>query len=178
MSQTDAKTDIDPHLKEQNEGIFYAFSVADYKVLTTSEIADQVDIEQRTVLRRLKKLQKEGIVGSRKPGRTRLWWLEAEVEEPASVKYPIIRLIQRRLSLQFVVIGIAIGAAAVILITTSLFTAAWDISPPFISNQRIIQAGLIASFFSALFFLSAAVVAGTGWLFDRLGIEIRYNPDD
>ena len=97
LTSTGGSEEIDPSLKEQNEGILYAFAKEDHRVLTTPEIVRHVDLSRRQVERRLKNLRDHEIVGTRKPGRTRLWWLETEVEEPVSVQYPILKLIQERL---------------------------------------------------------------------------------
>lgn len=88
-TDSEKTVDVDPHLKEQNEGIFDAFAQEEHTILTTPEIENHIDLSGRQVRRRLDDLEDKGIVASRKPGRTKLWWLEAEVEEPISVQYPI-----------------------------------------------------------------------------------------
>lgn len=170
--------EIDPYLKEQNEGIFYAFSKEDHQVLTTPEIVEHVDLSRRQVERRLKNLRDQGIVGTRKPGRTRLWWLEAEIEEPASVQYPILRLIQKRLSLQLIVIGALLGIVTVISSTAAVLVANYGFSFSLVDGEMLLQATLLFSMTAVLFLLTGGLVAGTVWLFGHLGIEIRYNPDD
>lgn len=170
--------EIDPSLKEQNEGIFYAFAKEDHRVLTTPEVVEHVDLSRRQVERRLKNLGDQGIVGTRKPGRTRLWWLEAEVEEPASVQYPILKLIQERLSLQLIVIGFLLGIVTVVSSTAAILFANYGFSFYFVDFELLLQATLLFSMTAVMFLLTGGLVAGTVWLFDHLGIEIRYNPDD
>ncbi len=169
---------IDPYLKEQNEGILYAFAKENHRVLTTPEIVEHVDLSRRQVERRLKNLRDQGIVGTRKPGRTRLWWLETEVEEPVSVQYPILKLIQERLSLQLVVLGVLLGIVTVICSTAAVLVASYGFSNYFVDVEVLLQATLLFSLTAVMFLLTGGLVAGTVWLFDHLGIEIRYNPDD
>lgn len=178
LTSESESAEIDPYLKEQNEGIFYAFAKEDHQVLTTPEIVEHVDLSRRQVERRLKNLRDQGIVGTRKPGRTRLWWLETEVEEPVSVQYPIFKLIQQRLSLQLVVIGILLGVVTVISSTTAVLVANYGFSPYLVDTESLLHATLLFSMTAVLFLLTGGLIAGTVWLFDHLGIEIRYNPDD
>ncbi|MCO8243132.1 MULTISPECIES: winged helix-turn-helix domain-containing protein [unclassified Haladaptatus] len=167
--------DIDPYLKEQNEGIFNAFAREDHSILTTSEIAEHVNLVPRQVRRRLDDLEDEGIVGSRKPGRSKLWWLQSEVREPTSAQYPIIQLIQERISLQLAMLGILSGVLTVIFTSISTVALAYDIIPPFISTETVIRYGLLASMVSAGFFIASGAIAAIDWMFRHLGIEIKYN---
>ena len=107
-----------------------------------------------------------------------MWWLETEVEEPVSVQYPIFKLIQQRLSLQLVVIGILLGVVTVISSTTAVLVANYGFSPYLVDTESLLHATLLFSMAAVLFLLTGGLIAGTVWLFDHLGIEIRYNPDD
>ncbi|WP_181686428.1 hypothetical protein [Halorhabdus salina] len=167
-------SDIDPYLKEQNEGILYAFAKEDNRVLTTPEIEEHVDIGRRQVDRRLKSLRDKGIVGTRKPGRTRLWWLESEVEEPASVQYPIVKLIREKLSLQFIVIGVLLGIVSAILSTAGVIANSNNITILMIDSGMIFHATLLSGLLAVMFFITGGSIAGTVWLFKYMGIEIRY----
>jgi len=175
--ESDDVDDIDPHLLEQNEGIINAFVHEQHSVLTTPEIEEHVEIGDRQLRRRLDDLEDEGLVGSRKPGRTKLWWLTTEVEEPVSVRYPIVKLIRERLSLQFVLLGGLLGIASVIIITATIFIINYNIDIPFVSQDLVMVVGLSTSLVAALFLVIGGAIAGTVWLFRSLGIEIRYNSD-
>ncbi|QIB78814.1 helix-turn-helix transcriptional regulator [Haloferax volcanii] len=175
--------DIDPYLKEQNEGIFNAFANEEHTVLTTPEIEQHVDLGGRQVRRRLDKLEDEGIVGSRKPGRTKLWWLRTEVEEPVSAKYPIIRLVQNTLSLQFVFLGLLVGGVGVIFMSVATVLMAYNLSLPSvlflpsIPTSSVIQWGLLSSLLAAGFLIAGGSIAAVNWILDYIGIEISYSPD-
>jgi len=163
---------VDAQLKEQNEGIFTAFSLEEHNVLTTSEIADHVDIKKRQVRRRLNDLEDEGIVDSRKPGRTKLWWLQEEVEEPLSVRYPAIGEVKERLSLQLLLMGVLFGISSVLLTTGFLLSSYYEVPVPLLTSQSIIQSGLLSSMIAAGLFMAASIIAGLDWLLGHLEIEI------
>lgn len=62
-----------------DEQILELFRDSDDPVLTASEIADQVDLTRRNVLNRLKDLETEGALRSKKVGgRSTVWWLPGE----------------------------------------------------------------------------------------------------
>jgi len=62
-----------------DEQILELFGESVDPVLTASEIADQVDLTRRNVLNRLKDLESEGSLKSKKVGgRSTVWWLPGE----------------------------------------------------------------------------------------------------
>lgn len=170
----EGERDINPHLMEQNEGIFEAFALEEHTVLTTSEITEHLSLSRRQVQRRLENLVDEEIVGTRKPGGDRLWWLEEEVPEPYRVSYPIYGLIQDRISLQFILLGGLLGLVTVFLATAAVILFAYDLSWWIFSTENVFQAVLISSMSAVLFILIGGAIIGTVWLFSHLGIEIRY----
>lgn len=65
-----------PDPKVSDEQILKLFRNSPDPVLTASEIADQVDLTRRNVLDRLKDLEDEGFLVSKKVGsRSTVWWL-------------------------------------------------------------------------------------------------------
>lgn len=165
--------DPDPRYKEQTDGILYAFANENYRVLTTTEIANHLDIGRRQVERRLKDLNDLGIVESRKPGRTRLWWLEAEVEEPVTVSYPIVKLVRERISLQFIALGVVSGIITLIYSTAAIIAGNYDIAIWIIDFELFVTASLLASLFGAMMFLVGGVIASISWFSKHLGLEIQ-----
>lgn len=99
----------DADLKEQDEGIIEVFSKHEHDVLTVGEIAEDVSITKRQVRRRLRDLSDRGVVGVRKTSGRNLAWLEEDVGEPITVRYPLLRFVRDRLSVQFFVVGASIG---------------------------------------------------------------------
>ncbi|MYL16167.1 HTH domain-containing protein [Halorubrum terrestre] len=62
-----------------DEQILSLFRESTDPVLTASEIADQVDLTRRNVLNRLKDLESNGHLRSKKVGgRSTVWWLPGE----------------------------------------------------------------------------------------------------
>ena len=88
---------IDASLKKQDQAILKAFSRAEHQVVLSREIGEFVDLSDRQIRRRLKDLASRDIVGTRKPGRDRLWWLKEEVKEPITAQYPLLRFARDRL---------------------------------------------------------------------------------
>jgi len=162
---------IDASLKKQDQAILEAFSRAEHQVVLSREIGEFVDLSDRQIRRRLKDLASRDIVGTRKPGRDRLWWLKEEVKEPITAQYPLLRFARDRLSIQFLLIGLAIGIIAVVLVPAASIAFAYNTSPPLISRSELLQAGLLASMLAALFLITSVIFAGLGWVLRYLGIE-------
>lgn len=173
-----SKGNIDPHLKEQDEAIFEAFARADYQVLTAKEIGEYVDLGDRQVRRRLHDLADREVVGTRKPGRDRLWWLEQDVKEPITVQYPLLRFVRDRSSIQLLLIGLGIATVAMILIMSALISFAYNVSPIIVSQDKLLRLGLYASMFAGGFLIASVSSAAVGWLFRNLGITLRPPNDD
>ncbi|WP_415383557.1 winged helix-turn-helix transcriptional regulator [Halosimplex sp. TS25] len=67
-----------------DEDILRYFRESGEHVLTTSEVADGVDVSRRTALRRLARLADEGAVRRKDVGdRSAVWWLPDSADEPA-----------------------------------------------------------------------------------------------
>ena len=76
MQMTD-RPGPDPSVSD--EQILELFSESPDPVLTATEIADQVDMSRRYVLDRLKDLEEDGQINSKKVGsRSTVWWLPGE----------------------------------------------------------------------------------------------------
>lgn len=95
-----------------------------------------------------------------------------------SVQYPILKLIQERVSLQLTVLGVLLGIVTVICSTAAVLVATYDFTVFVIDADLLLQATLLSSMTAVMFLLTGGLIAGTVWLFNHLGIEIRYNPDN
>lgn len=67
-----------------DEEIIAIFETADEPVLTTAEVAEQLDIGTRATLNRLDTLLNDGILTSKNVGSGRVWWLAPDVSVPAT----------------------------------------------------------------------------------------------
>lgn len=152
-----------PNLSEQDRGIIAAFSRSPHNVLTTSEISDEVSIENRQVRRRLDNLEEEGVIGQRKASGVRLAWLEEDVKEPITVQYPLLRYVYEHSSVQLFLLGIAVGIVAVLILLTVSITIGYGLVPDFTTAEDLLLSGVIAAVFSALFIVVAIGMALVEW---------------
>lgn len=165
-------SEIDSSLKTQDKPIIDAFSHAEHQVLLTPEVAEKVDLSNRQVRRRLKDLASRDILATRKPGRDRLWWLEEDVKEPITVQYPLLRFARDRISVQLLLAGIGVGIIALILVPTASLTYAYNVSPPVLTKETLLQSGLLASMLASGFLIAAVVAAVIGRLARRVGVQL------
>lgn len=170
----DSGPKIDPNLKEQERGIVDAFARVDHRVVTTGELAEHVSLSKRHLRRRLDDLVDRGIIGTRKPGRDRLWWLETDVKEPITVQYPLLQFVRDKVSVQLLLVALGVGIIAVILTPAAAMSYAYNVSPPLISRAELLRYGLLASLLASGFLIAATVVAVVGWLFRYLGIDLMH----
>lgn len=169
-------SELDASLKTQDKPIIDAFSHAEHQVLLTTEVAERVELSDRQVRRRLKDLASRDILGTRKPGRDRLWWLKRDVREPITAQYPLLRFARDRLSVQLLLVGLGVGVLALILVPTASLTYAYSVSPPLFTRELLLQAGLGASMLAGGFLVAAVAAGVTGWLARRAGVELP-NPE-
>ena len=165
-------SNLDANLKTQDKPIIDAFSHAEHQVLLTTEVAEKVELSDRQVRRRLKDLASRDILGTRKPGRDRLWWLKQNVREPITAQYPLLRYAQNRISVQLLLAGLVIGIVALFLVPIASFTYANSVSPPFVTREMLLQAGLLASMLASGFLLSAVLAGIVEWSVRYFGIEL------
>lgn len=129
--------------KEQDPAIIEVFARAEQPVLTTTEIADELEnIGLKQTRRRLFDLVDEDIVGTRKPARDRIWWLIEEVEEPITVRYPLLRHVRNRFEVQITLLGSILGLVGAFSIMLYLGLEANSVAPPLISRGYILVFGL------------------------------------
>lgn len=155
--------DIDAELKEQDKGIIEAFAHCEHRVVLSTELEEHVDIGDRQLRRRLNDLVTRDIVGSRKPGRDRLWWLKEDVKEPITVRYPLLGLV-RKSSVQLLLLAVVTGIAGAVLTASGSTAMAYEVSPPLVTNESLIYYGLGANIASGLFLVSAGIAAAINWL--------------
>jgi len=68
-----------PDPSVSDDEILELFRTSAEPVLTATEIAEQVDLSRRNILNRLKDLESEGEIRSKKVGgRSTVWWLPGE----------------------------------------------------------------------------------------------------
>lgn len=169
---SESLSDLDASLKTQDKPIIDAFSHAEHEVLLTTEVAEKVELSDRQVRRRLKDLASRDILGTRKPGRDRLWWLKQDVREPITAQYPLLRFARDRTSVQLLLLGIAVGIIALILVPIASLTYAYDIAPPVLSRSTLLQGGLLASMLASGFLIASILAFGVGWLLRYFGFEL------
>ncbi|MBB6645380.1 hypothetical protein [Halobellus ruber] len=165
-------SDLDASLKTQDKPIIDAFSHAKHQVLLTTEVAERVELSDRQVRRRLKDLASRDILGTRKPGRDRLWWLKRDVREPITAQYPLLRFARDRTGVQLLLAGLGIGVIALVLVPIASLTYAYNVSPPLITREVLLQWGLLASILASGFLIAAVIAAMTGWLLRRANIDV------
>ncbi|TKX84282.1 hypothetical protein EXE43_19765 [Halorubrum sp. SS5] len=165
-------SDLDASLKTQDKPIIDAFSHAEHQVLLTTEVAEKVELSDRQVRRRLKDLASRDILGTRKPGRDRLWWLKQDVREPITAQYPLLRFVQDRISVQLLLAGLVVGIVALFLVPIASFTYANSVTPPIVTREILLQAGLLASMLASGFLLSAVLAGIVEWSIRHFGVEI------
>lgn len=169
---------IKPHYKEGDRGIIEAFSKSDEKVLTNSEIAEQVSLGKRQVRRRLKDLNERGILGLRDDaGGTKIAWLDKEIKQPVTVDHPIFALVFDHTSVQMVIIGLVIGVVAVLELLTVALTVAYQVQPPYFSTEQLLIWGIGLAVFSGLFIIAGVLIAGIEWSIRRIRMNYRINSD-
>ncbi|MFC6727777.1 hypothetical protein ACFQDG_03890 [Natronoarchaeum mannanilyticum] len=168
---SEAISDLDASLKTQDKPIIDAFSYAEHQVLLTTEVSERVDLSDRQVRRRLKDLASRDILGTRKPGRDRLWWLKQDVREPITAQYPLLRFARDRTSVQLLLVGLGVGIVALVLVPIASLAYAYTVSPPLITREMLLEGGLLASMLASGFLIAAVVAAVTGWLGRRVGIK-------
>lgn len=153
----------DPHLREQDRGILEAFARSEHTVLTNSEIADQVSLSSRQVRRRLDALEEDGVVGVRKSSGVRLAWLEADVREPITVQYPLLRYVFDRTGVQLFLVGVAGGIVAVLVLLAAAVAIGYGVTPPFVAPERLLIYGVFAAVLSATFVLVGVGTSVLEW---------------
>lgn len=171
---SESNPDLDASLKTQDKPIIDAFSHAEHQVLLTTEVAEKVELSDRQVRRRLKDLASRDILGTRKPGRDRLWWLKRDVREPITSQYPLLRFARDRTSVQLLLVGLGIGVVALVLVPIASFTYAHTVSPPLITRETLLEGGLLASMLASGFLIAAVAAAAIGWVFRYYNVELPF----
>ena len=129
--------------KEQDPAILEVFAQAEHPVLTTNEIAEELEnIGMKQTRRRLHNLVDEEVLGTRKPARDRIWWLIDEVEEPITVRYPLLRHIRDHFEVQITLLGSIVGLAGAFLVMLYLGIDANNTAIPILSKEDILRFGL------------------------------------
>jgi hypothetical protein len=177
MTKSKTNTEVDSfpnvNLKEQDKGIIEAFSREDHRVLTNSEIAENVSLSKRQVRRRLDDLADDGVIGQRKAGGVKLAWLEENVKEPITVQYPLLRYVRDRVSVQLFLMGIAGGIVAVLILLGAAIVIGYGISISYLSQEQLLVYGVTAAAGSALFIVVAALIAVIERIMRYLGFDLE-----
>lgn len=174
-STADAAEDAlpNPDLKEQDSGIIEAFARSDDRVLTTSEIAENVSLSDRQVRRRLNDLADRGVIGQRLAGGVRVAWLKQDVKEPITVQYPLLRYVRDRASVQFFLIGVVCGILGALVLLTAIVAVRFGLTVGPLANDRILYYGILAAGFSAMFVLLSVITVLVEKIIGYLGIDIE-----
>lgn len=159
--------DIEPELKEQDKGIIEAFARAEHRVVLSNELEEFVNISERQLRRRLDDLVTREIVGTRKPGRDRLWWLKDDVKEPITVQYPMLRLVRDSPPIQLTIGAVVLAVVGAIITTSATSAMAYETNPPVISTETLLFYGLGASVLSASLLAGAVIALGINRLLLR-----------
>lgn len=133
-----------PYEDETDEAIIEVFARADSEVLLTKEIWPELTIGKKQTRRRLRALEDRGVLASRETTQDIIWWLEEEVEEPITVKYPLLRFVRRRFDIQAILAGIALGFLGGLLVFLFVVILAYDIRLPVFSQRSVLVAGMYA----------------------------------
>lgn len=133
----------DPKKKEQDPAIIGVFADAEHPVLTTKEIAEELShIGLKQTRRRLFDLVDHGIINTRKPARDRIWWLIEEVEEPITVRYPLLRIVWDRFEIQVMLFGAILGLLGAFGVMLFMGLEANNSTLPLISKGEILKYSL------------------------------------
>lgn len=162
-----------PYRDEQDPAILEVFARADQPVLTTKEIADELDnIGLKQTRRRLRDLVDQGVLATRKPSRDRIWWLVEEVKEPITVRYPLLQHVRTRFEVLIAVIGAALGLIGAFAVMLFLGLNANAVGVPFITRDTILLFGLYAISLGMTGFIAGVVsilfMAGAERIYDRV----------
>lgn len=164
--------------KEQDEGIKEAFAKSDHDVLTTNEIEKHTDLSKRQLNRRLDRLVDEGVLGSRKPGRDKLFWLKVDVREPITIRYPLIGLVKRNVSLQLFLLGVAIGVAAMVVLLSAGVFYTYDVGIPVLSRDEVLYAGFGGALIGGTFIVVATAFGLVELLFRDIDVNDIFTNKD
>jgi hypothetical protein len=110
--------------------------------LTTTEVADELRVGLKQTRRRLRSLADEGVVGTRQPGGEQLWWLEKEIKEPITVRYPLLRFVWGRTGVLITVFGTLLALIGAFAIMLFLGLNASEMGFPVGSREDVLRGGL------------------------------------
>lgn len=133
-----------PHTDETDEAIIEVFAHADSEVLLTKEIWPELSIGKKQTRRRLRDLESRGTLTSRETSQDIIWWLDEEIEEPITVRYPLLRYVRRRFDVQAILGGIALGFLGGLVVLCYVVLLAYQLSVPFVSTDSVLIAGMYA----------------------------------
>lgn len=131
-----------PYRDETDEAIIEVFSRADQEVLLTKEIWPELSIGKKQTRRRLRDLESRGVLGSRETTQDIIWWLDAEVEEPITVKYPLLRFVRRRFDVKALLAGIGLGFVGGLLVLLYVVMLAYGTELPLLARRDVLVAGM------------------------------------
>jgi uncharacterized MnhB-related membrane protein len=157
-----------PYENETDEAIIEVFARADDEVLLTKEIWPELSIGKKQTRRRLRALEEQGILASRETTQDIVWWLDEEVEEPITVRYPLLRFVRRRFDVQAILAGIALGAVGGLLVLLYVVLLAYEVAPPVVTVGSVLMAGMYAIVIGVGAVCGGLVSVLSGHVFDRL----------
>lgn len=159
-----------------DEELLNVFRMSERPFMLTSDIVDNVSIEERAVQKRLKKLRKEGRLEFREAGQAHIWWLaDGEPEDPVGTQGA--RLLRwakrtRRISSFAHLIARSSGGIAVFIMISYLFIAELPNSAiPFYTKTDIVNMAFIAALVAALGIIAWGSLGLTAYLLPRIAAE-------
>lgn len=161
----------EPRIKERDQGIIEAFAKETHHVLTTTQIAEHVDLSPRQVRRRLDELAEEKVVGTRVVSGVKLAWLEADVKEPITVQYPLLGYVRDHASLQMFIIGVAIGIVSILILLAAALSIGYDVDIPYTSQEEMLAYGAIIAAGAGITMLMGLAMALVGKLMRWAGLD-------
>jgi len=170
--------------KISNEQILNVIRESDMEEVSTTEIREDesITVSSQTLRDRLRSLESEGRVRSRKVGGNLVWELgELEPETPIQNKRISKSVRQSNLiyeiGLAFLRVALGLFAASVFLFITFLHSEAGQINPPLLSGDQIVFTAYFISYVGAgLAFLSGVFYAVSG-IMPKIS-EWRVNRDE
>lgn len=131
-----------PYQDETDEAIVEVFARADSEVLLTKEIWPELSIGTKQTRRRLRDLESRGVLASRETSQDIIWWLDEEIEEPITVRYPLLRYVRRRFDVQAILGGIALGFLGGLVVFCYVVLLAYDLAIPGVRTDSVLLAGM------------------------------------
>jgi len=156
-----------------DEEILNVFRVSSRPFMLTSDVVDDVAIEERAVQKRLKQLEEEDRVKYREAGQAHIWWLaDGEPTDPVGTRDArLLRVAMRarRLTSMARLIATSSGSIAVFVMLSYLFLAELpNFQIPFYTKTEVVELAFIAAIVTAASIVIWGALGVTAYVLPRI----------